>query len=56
MARDKAYREAEQRIEKARGEGAIELDLSKMKLTEVPEAILYSIITSLLEVSFYPGV
>jgi hypothetical protein len=39
MARDKAYREAEQRIEKARREGAIELDLSNMKLTEVPEAI-----------------
>ncbi|WP_392482826.1 hypothetical protein [Nostoc sp. C110] len=56
MARDKAYREAEQRIEKARREGAIELDLSNIKLTEVPEAILYSIITSLLEVSFYPGV
>ncbi|MEH2023356.1 leucine-rich repeat protein [Nostoc sp.] len=39
MARDKAYQEAEQRIKKARQEGAIELDLSDMKLTEIPEAI-----------------
>ncbi|MEH2086531.1 COR domain-containing protein [Nostoc sp.] len=39
MARDKAYQEAEQRIEKARQEGAIELDLSNIKLTEIPEAI-----------------
>ncbi|MEH1868222.1 MAG: leucine-rich repeat domain-containing protein, partial [Nostoc sp.] len=39
MARDEAYREAEQRIEKARQEGAIELDLSDMELTEIPEAI-----------------
>ncbi|MEH2209469.1 leucine-rich repeat domain-containing protein [Nostoc sp.] len=39
MARDKAYQEAEQRIEKARQEGAIELNLSNIKLTEIPEAI-----------------
>ncbi|ACC84786.1 leucine-rich repeat protein [Nostoc punctiforme] len=39
MARDKAYQKAEQRIEKARQEGAIELDLSKIELTEIPEAI-----------------
>ncbi|MBE9125983.1 MULTISPECIES: leucine-rich repeat domain-containing protein [unclassified Coleofasciculus] len=39
MARDEAYREAEQRIEAARQAGATELDLSGMELTEVPEAI-----------------
>jgi Leucine-rich repeat (LRR) protein len=39
MARDKAYQEAERRIEVARQEGATELDLSRMELTEVPEAI-----------------
>ncbi|WP_449417700.1 hypothetical protein [Phormidium nigroviride] len=39
MARDEAYLEAEQRIEAARQEGAIALDLSYMGLTEVPEAI-----------------
>ncbi|MBN3948066.1 MAG: leucine-rich repeat domain-containing protein [Nostoc sp. NMS7] len=39
MARDQAYQKAEQRIEKARQEGATELDLSNMELTEVPEAI-----------------
>ncbi|MEH2271335.1 MAG: leucine-rich repeat domain-containing protein [Nostoc sp.] len=39
MARDKAYQKAEQRIEKARQEGAIELNLSEMKLTEIPEVI-----------------
>ncbi|MEH1857599.1 MAG: leucine-rich repeat domain-containing protein [Nostoc sp.] len=39
MARDKAYQEAEQRIEKARQEGAIELDLSNIELTEIPEAV-----------------
>ncbi|MEH1967239.1 leucine-rich repeat domain-containing protein [Nostoc sp.] len=39
MARDDAYREAEQRIEKARQEGTIELDLSNIELTEIPEAI-----------------
>ncbi|MEH2337510.1 leucine-rich repeat domain-containing protein [Nostoc sp.] len=39
MAQDKAYREAEQRIKKARREGAIELDLSDMELSEIPEAI-----------------
>jgi Leucine-rich repeat (LRR) protein/GTPase SAR1 family protein len=39
MARDEAYQEAERRIETARQEGATELDLSSMGLTEVPEAI-----------------
>lgn len=39
MARDEAYWEAERRIEAARQEGAIELDLSGRGLTEVPEAI-----------------
>ncbi|MEH1947497.1 MAG: COR domain-containing protein [Nostoc sp.] len=39
MARDKAYQQAEQRIEKARREGAIELDLSNIELTEIPKAI-----------------
>jgi Leucine-rich repeat (LRR) protein len=39
MARDEAYREAEQRIEAARQEGATTLDLSFMQLTELPEAI-----------------
>jgi hypothetical protein len=39
MARDEAYREAEQRIEAARQAGATELDLRGRKLTEVPEAI-----------------
>ncbi|MEH2104845.1 hypothetical protein [Nostoc sp.] len=39
MARDKAYQKAEQRIEKARQEGAIELDLSNIELTEIPEMI-----------------
>jgi Leucine-rich repeat (LRR) protein len=40
MARDKAYREAEQTIEKARREGAIKLDLSGIELTELPEVIV----------------
>ncbi|MEH1974329.1 MAG: leucine-rich repeat domain-containing protein [Nostoc sp.] len=39
MAKDRAYWEAEQRIEQARQEGAIELDLSNIELTELPEAI-----------------
>ncbi|MEH2461168.1 leucine-rich repeat domain-containing protein [Nostoc sp.] len=39
MARDKAYRKAKQRIEEARRERAIELDLSNMGLTQLPEAI-----------------
>ncbi|MEH2379750.1 MAG: COR domain-containing protein [Nostoc sp.] len=39
MARDQAYQEAEQCIEEARQEGAIEIDLSEMELTEVPDAI-----------------
>jgi GTPase SAR1 family protein len=39
MARDEAYREAEQHIEAARQKGATELDLVGMGLTELPEAI-----------------
>ncbi|MEH1813312.1 MAG: COR domain-containing protein [Nostoc sp.] len=39
MARDKAYQKAERRIEKARRKRAVELDLSDMELTEIPEAI-----------------
>ncbi|MBE9210815.1 leucine-rich repeat domain-containing protein [Nostoc sp. LEGE 06077] len=39
MERDEAYREAEQRIEQARRKGAVELDLSGMGLTELPEEI-----------------
>jgi hypothetical protein len=43
MARDKAYREAEKKIEEARRAGATELDLNgewgpdSLKLTELPE-------------------
>jgi len=39
MAVDEGYRKAEQRIEQAWRDGAKELDLSGMGLTEVPEAI-----------------
>ena len=39
MARDRGYREAEQRIEKARRKGATELNLRNMRLTELPEVI-----------------
>ncbi len=39
MAKDKAYREAETKIEKARLSGATELDLSKNNLTELPESL-----------------
>jgi Leucine-rich repeat (LRR) protein len=39
MARDEGYLEAERRIEEARQAGTIKLDLSNLKLTEVPEAI-----------------
>src|SRR5574341_419688 len=44
MARDKAYREAEKKIEEARRKGAKELDLSnygkdKPKLSELPESL-----------------
>ncbi|MFN6499846.1 MAG: COR domain-containing protein [Nostoc sp. DedQUE01] len=39
MARDKVFPEVKQRIEKAQREGAKELNLSGMELTEVPEAI-----------------
>ena len=39
MARDKAYYEAEKKIEKARRSGATKLDLRKIKLTELPETL-----------------
>jgi Leucine-rich repeat (LRR) protein/GTPase SAR1 family protein len=39
MARDEAYQKAERRIEAARQEEATKLDLSGMRLTELPEAI-----------------
>ena len=39
MAKDKAYREAEKKIEEARRSGATELDFSGMRLTELPESI-----------------
>ena len=39
MARDEAYQEAEQRIEQARREGATELGLRRMELTELPESL-----------------
>jgi hypothetical protein len=39
MARDEAYREAEVRIEWARRAEATELDLSYLKLTELPESL-----------------
>ncbi len=51
MARDQAYQEAEQRIEEARQEGAIELDLSNMELTEVPEAIASLTLLQTLDLS-----
>ena len=39
MARNKAYREAEKRIEAARRSGATRLDLSEVGLTELPPEI-----------------
>ena len=39
MTQDEAYRKAEKKIEQARVSGATELDLSIMKLTELPEAL-----------------
>ena len=39
MARDEAYRKAEQKIEEARRSGAKELDLIGMDLTELPESL-----------------
>ena len=39
MARDEAYRKAEQKIEAARRSGAKELDLGRMRLTELPESL-----------------
>ncbi|MFG6101585.1 COR domain-containing protein [Leptothoe sp. EHU-05/26/07-4] len=39
MTPEEGYREAERRIEVARQEGATELDLSNLALTEVPESI-----------------
>jgi hypothetical protein len=39
MARDKAYYEAEKKIEEARRKKAMALVLSYMKLTELPESL-----------------
>jgi hypothetical protein len=39
MARDRAYRKAEKKIKEARRSGATKLDLSEMKLTELPESL-----------------
>ena len=39
MACDDAYRRAEKIIEEARRSGATELDLSGMRLTELPESL-----------------
>src|SRR5438128_12284109 len=39
MAHGKAYRNAEEKIEKARRSVATELDLSRMGLTELPESL-----------------
>ncbi|MHC4118347.1 MAG: leucine-rich repeat domain-containing protein, partial [Planctomycetota bacterium] len=39
MAKDKAYREAEKKIEQARLSGATELELLGMSLTSVPESV-----------------
>ncbi|MFZ5881601.1 MAG: leucine-rich repeat domain-containing protein [Chloroflexota bacterium] len=39
MARDDAYKQAEQKIQQALQSGATELDLRSMKLTELPESI-----------------
>ncbi len=39
MARDEAYRKAEEKIEEAQRSGATNLDLSRMQLTELPESL-----------------
>lgn len=39
MSRDKAYRKAEERIERARKVGATRLSLAEMVLTELPESL-----------------
>lgn len=39
MSRNEAYRKAEVMIEEARRSGATSLDLSGMKLTELPESV-----------------
>ena len=39
MARDEAYKLAEQKIQQALQSGATELDLSSMELTELPESL-----------------
>ncbi|MDT4953465.1 MAG: hypothetical protein QOJ02_1603 [Acidobacteriota bacterium] len=59
MARDAAYRKAEKKIEEARRSGATELDLSKMKLTELPESLsqltqLQSLVLSRNQLSVLP--
>jgi len=52
MARDAAYREAEQRIEQVRRDGATTLKLRKMGLTQVPEAISQLSQLQVLDISF----
>ena len=39
MARDEAYKLAEQKIEEALKSGATELNLSNMNLTELPDSL-----------------
>ena len=39
MARDRAYRTAKEKIEEARRSGAEELELSDLKLTELPKSL-----------------
>ena len=39
MARDEAYRKAEEKIEEAKRTGAVDFSLSGMKLTELPESL-----------------
>jgi len=51
MARDEAYREAERRIEKALQKRARQLNLSDMRLTELPESIASLTLLQLLYLS-----
>ncbi len=39
MARDEAYKEAENKIEEARRSGATELDLSHLRATALPDSL-----------------
>ncbi|MEM8720468.1 MAG: COR domain-containing protein [Cyanobacteria bacterium P01_G01_bin.39] len=52
MAKDAAYRQAEAKIAAALKEGATELDLSGMELTEIPEAIANLTQLQRLDLSF----